>query len=234
VGSSVWLDTDGDGVRSADEQPVPGQPVSLTWAGPDGVLDTADDQLFSTVTAADGSYLFTLLPDGRYRVSVDGGVALAAVNTGDPDGGAPNVSQVEITGGASNVVQDFGYRGTNALGDTVFWDRDADGTDSAGDPRLPGVQLELTWLGPDGVAGGGDDVVLTTTSSDADGASGADGTSADGRSAVELGGGVVDLDQDFGFAGAGSIGDTVWLDEDGDGRRASRARRRRRPRSGSP
>jgi uncharacterized repeat protein (TIGR01451 family)/fimbrial isopeptide formation D2 family protein len=255
LGSSVWLDTDGDGVRSSDEQLVPGQPVSLTWAGPDGVLDTADDQLFSTVTAADGSYLFTLLPDGRYRVSVDGGVALAAVNTGDPDGGAPNVSQVEIAGGASNLVQDFGYRGTNALGDTVFWDRDADGTDSAGDPRLPGVQLELTWLGPDGVAGGGDDVVLTTTtdaagswrvdglpdgrwtvavvggvpegltpSSDADATGGSDGAgdaSADGRSAVELGGGVVDLDQDFGFAGAGSIGDTVWLDEDGDGRQGA-------------
>jgi uncharacterized repeat protein (TIGR01451 family)/fimbrial isopeptide formation D2 family protein len=252
VGSSVWLDADGDGVRSADEQPVPGQPVSLRWSGPDGLLDTADDQLFSTVTAADGSYLFTLLPDGAYQVSVDGGVALAAVNTGDPDGGAPNVSQIAIAGGASDLAQDFGYRGTNALGDTVFWDRDADGTDSAGDPRLPGVQLELTWLGPDGVAGGGDDVVLTTTtdaagswrvdglpagrwtvavvggvpaglgpSSDADGApaaGGAGGSSADGRSAVELGGGVVDLDQDFGFAGAGSIGDTVWLDEDGDGR----------------
>jgi large repetitive protein len=45
--------------------------VTLTWAGPDGVLGTADDQVLTTTTDANGNYAFTGIPGRVYRVDVD-------------------------------------------------------------------------------------------------------------------------------------------------------------------
>ncbi len=259
IGDTIYLDLDGDGAQDPGEPGVPAQPVSLIWAGVDGALGTADDESFTTVTAANGTYLFGGLPDGDYRVVVSGGIAVAAENTGDPDGGTADQADLTLTGGASDLDQDFGYQGLNRLGDTIWWDVNGDGIDDgiAGarpEPRLAGVDVVVTWFGPDGVAGGIDDIVIPTQPTDADGLYSADGlpdgtysvdvvsgipsgltssvdpdsgppapdgtTTADGYTEVSLvSGGVAyeDLDQDFGFTSTGRIGDTVWLDLDGDG-----------------
>lgn len=245
IGDTVWLDLDGDGVQGPGEPGIAGQRVDLVWVGPDGLLGTDDDVILTTTTAADGTYLFEQLPDGDFRVEVVGGIAGTAVNTGDPDGGDPSQSLVTLDGGVANLDQDFGYQGTGTIGDTIWWDVDADGIDdgAAAEPRLAGVNVVVTWLGVDGVASP-DDIEFTTTT-------GADGTyrvnhlpagnytvrvldgvppslvssvdddslngSGDASSGLTLGAGEVNLDQDFGYVAEGSIGDRVWLDVDADG-----------------
>ena len=63
----------------------------------------------------------------------------------DPDGGTANQSTVDLeTSGPINLLQDFGYDGTNAISGTLWTDADADGfmdgTESGG---LAGVTVVL-------------------------------------------------------------------------------------------
>ena len=116
-----------------------------------------------------------------------------------------------------------------------------------GDQLLAGVDVTVTWFGADDAPGGGDDVVFTTTTDaagnyiviglphgaysvvidptslpagldtatfDLDGTA---GTSANNADATLSPGNPDELDVDFAYTGNGSIGDTVWLDLDGDG-----------------
>ncbi|MEM1332950.1 MAG: SdrD B-like domain-containing protein, partial [Actinomycetota bacterium] len=164
IGDLVWLDLNGDGVQDGDEPGVPGQTVRLD--GPSGTL--------TTTTGPDGSYSFDNLPDGTYTVTVVGGIVDEAVNTIDfdsPLGTGDSTSSVTIAGGVSNDQQDFGYQGSAALGDTIWFDVDADGVDdgAATEPRLGGVDVVVTWHGPDGVIGTADDIVLPTATTDANG-----------------------------------------------------------------
>jgi uncharacterized repeat protein (TIGR01451 family)/fimbrial isopeptide formation D2 family protein/LPXTG-motif cell wall-anchored protein len=245
IGNTVYFDRDGNGTQGADEPGLPGQSVTLVWNSPDG------PRTFVTSTGPDGTYLFDRLPDGDFTVTVTGPIATIATNTGDPDGGNNSTSAVTLTGGSSNLDQDFGYRGDNRIGDRVWWDQNADGVDDAGEPGIGGVTVAATWFGPDGVAGTPDDVTLTSTTTSADGSYSFEGL-PDGNYVVALGAGipmgldratfdaddgtvtpnnrsiltglgvgvatpVANLDQDFGVAGSGTIGDTIWLDLDGDG-----------------
>lgn len=244
VGDTVWLDLDGNGTQDVGEPGIPGQVVTVTWDGPSGPVT------FTTTTDADGNYFVGGLPDGDVTVTVVGGIATTATITGDPDGDSNSTSTITIVGGATNLDQDFGYRGVNSLGDFVWYDIDIDGSQDAGEPGLTGVTVTVTWFGADGVAGGGDDMVFTTTTDAAgnylvtdlpDGTYSVvlggglpagltidtydedDGTSAPNGATVvdDLGVGdpapVVHLTADFGVAGTGAIGDTIWLDLDGDG-----------------
>lgn len=63
IGDFVWLDLDGDGLQENGEAGIEGVRVVLTNAG--------GDELASTETGSDGSYLFTGLCAGEYRVVVD-------------------------------------------------------------------------------------------------------------------------------------------------------------------
>lgn len=140
---------------------------------------------------------------------------------------------------------DFGYRGAGTVGDTVFDDADGDAAFDSGE-GLVGVDVVVTWYGPDGVSGGGDDVSVTSTANASgawgvvglpagavhiavDGATLPAGLSvsvdpdggADGVSDVTLAASATRLDQDFGYEGGGVIGDTVWSDTDGGGTKDS-------------
>ncbi len=79
-------------------------------------------------------------------------------------------------------------------------------------PNLPDGSYSVS-VG-DGLPNGLD---TNTFDADADGANPPDGTSIVTDLGVGVAGPVADLDQDFGYAGTGTIGDTIWLDLDGDG-----------------
>lgn len=66
IGDRVWLDLDGDGLQDDDEPGVPDVPVTLTGTDVDG---NAVER--STVTGADGGYLFADLASGTYVVTFD-------------------------------------------------------------------------------------------------------------------------------------------------------------------
>lgn len=129
-----------------------------------------------------------------------------------------------------------------ALGDRVWYDIDGDGVQDPGEPGLAGVVLNLVWYGADGVPGGGDDSVYTT-STDASGMYLFTGLAAgtyevlvdpaslpggmrasfdldrtlDGQAEVVLGDAQQLTDIDFGYTGTGSISRTIWMDLDNDG-----------------
>jgi hypothetical protein len=251
IGDTIWFDRDGDGLQSPDEPGIAGQRVDLVWTDAPGGPRT-----FTTTTSPAGTYLFDNLPDGDFTVTVVGGIVDMAANVSDPEGNGDSTSAVTGLGvgvGApvADLARDFGYRGNNSIGDFVWYDVDADGVQDPGEPGLAGVEVTALWYGPDGLAGTADDVTLPTITTGPDGAylfenlpdgtwsvtvgdglpSGLDRNTFDGDDGTDspngvsivtdlgVGSGVPaeDLDQDFGYTGTGVIGDTIWLDRDGDG-----------------
>ncbi|MCP3937193.1 MAG: hypothetical protein GY708_17710, partial [Actinomycetia bacterium] len=242
IGDLVWFDWNGDGFLDAGEPGLPLQTVSLSAAGTDGLLQTADDETYTTVTDANGLYVFSSLPPGDYLVEVTGSITAHASNTSDEDGDANSQTVVTLGDGVVHISADYGYRGSAQIGDLVWLDLDADGIADADDPGVPGVEVTVTWFGGDGASGGGDDVVGAVTMTDAAGSYVADGlpsgdhgvaiTSgipagldpisdndgvADGHTVVSgLGAVGADLDVDFGYSGSGTTGGVVWWDLNDD------------------
>ncbi len=247
LGDKVWWDADNSGgaTNGAGEPGIPGVDITATWAGWDDVLGNGDDIDFLTTTDAAGNYLFPNVPVGDYRITLDSGDLPNGLDlaTFDLDGtGTAHVVDVVLDPAEAQLDIDFSYTGTGSLGDTVWFDDDADGTIDPGEPGLGGATVRATWDGPNGIAGDADDVVLTTVTA-FDGTYGfanlphgrftvtvdtatipgglaptfdADGIGTANSSVVDLTAvDNVDLDQDFGYRGLGSIGDTVFFDIDG-------------------
>ena len=242
LGDTIWLDLDGGGSVDAGEPGIPGAIVTLTWAGPDGDLGTADDVVYATQTTdADGGYEFENLPAGAFRVDV-ANLPPGLSPTFDPDDGTPNSSLVSLTPGQSDRAQDFGYRGDATVGDTVWLDFDGDGTQDANEPGIPGILVTVTSPGADGTIGTADDIVVTQTT-DANGkylvtglppgttvVSYASSALAPGyvpnsdldagdptRASVELVNGSDVRTVDFGVVGTATVTGRVWNDTDNDG-----------------
>ncbi len=242
IGDTIWLDTNSDGVQDPGEPGLGGVDVTITWAGADGVVGTDDDVDFTTTTDATGNYSVAGLPLGDYAVTVDPATLPAGVTTqtGDPDDEADNTSALTLTEETpENLDQDFRYVGDGTIGDTVWYDVNADGVMDDTEPGIAGIEVTVTWAGVDGIAGTADDYSTTTTTDDNgnylvtglpfgdyivntataewtqtyDATGELDQTSNTSLSAEA----PTDLDQDFGFTGPGSLGDTIWLDLDADG-----------------
>jgi len=246
IGDYVWYDANGDGVQDSAEPALSGVELTLTWAGVDGVFGTTDDVVLPALaTDSAGAYSFPGLPDGDYRVDVTGGVPIGMAPTFDEDSGIVSPDQTTtvtgLAGGTNHDTADFGYNGTGTIGDTIFWDVDGDGAQGPDEPGFPNVDVSVTWAGVDGIVGTADDytvvaatdaagryvaehlpgglhmVVVDTSGLPVDVVQTADPDGAlDDSSQVDLPAGGIDLDQDFGYRGASSIGDTVWFDVDGD------------------
>lgn len=251
IGDLVWWDEDGDGVRDESETSVEpalgGVTVELVWFGPDGEPGTSDDvRLPDVVTAADGAYLHAGLPSGDYLVHVGQGVpaglepSVAAGDTETPTRESRVTLDPEVEGGMQRLDQDFGFTGSGSLGDLVWLDLDGDGERTDGEPGLEGVTVTVTWHGPDGGPGTGDERTWTTTVAD-DGAWLVDRLPAgtfdvvlsgvpaglvpsadpdggdDAQASTTLEPGQVRDELDFGFVGGAGVGDTIWLEVDGDG-----------------
>ncbi len=242
IGDTVWLDINGDGIQGVGESGLGGVTVQLTWAGEDGILGTADDDVFGMQTAPDGTYLFDGLPPGDYVVVV-AGLPGSLTNTFDEDGDLDSSTPVTLNDGDLHLTADFGYQGNNSIGDTVWYDVTGDGIQDPGEPGIEGVDIAVTWYGPDGLPGGTDDVVYPTVTTDPAGDYLVEGL-PDGNFGVQVASGVTpgfvntfdedgDLDQqtdvtglsggtlhdtaDFGYTGSGAIGNTIWWDLNGDG-----------------
>ena len=252
IGDLVWFDSNGSGTvtQDAGEPGLPNIPVTVTWAGPDGTFGTADDLTFPTTTNASGLYGVSGLPYGNYAVKVDSSTAAfpaGLVETYDADGvGSLGTSSVTLSAAAPTALdQDFSYVGTGSIGDRIWLDQNGDGVQDTSEPGIPGVTVVLTYLGADGIPGGGDDIVFTT-STGPDGIyqvsqlpagtftvavdpatlpSGlaatfdVDGIASANTASVSLTAGQVRRDVDFGYQGPGALGDQVWLDTlaNGDG-----------------
>ncbi|NNC79620.1 MAG: hypothetical protein HKN94_05650, partial [Acidimicrobiales bacterium] len=244
IGDTIYFDQNNDGIQDVGEVGFTGVTVNLTWFGPDGALGGTDDVIQTTTTGVDGAYLFDNLPDGNFLVAVDDTTLPTGLTpSADFDGiGSPNESLVSLDATTpSSFDQDFGYAGVGSLGDVVWLDVDNSGTNTidTGEIGIPGVALTVVWTNPQG-----DDVTFATTTG-ADGTyliphlphgtyniavdpltlpGGISQTyDVDGLATPDTSAVLVDalnpdnLDQDFSYAGVGSLGDTVWFDQNADG-----------------
>ncbi len=246
IGDTVWLDGDLDGAQDPGEGGIPGVDVILTWPGPDGILGNGDDVTFTDTTDASGVYGFDGLNSGDYAVAVDTATLPSGlIATFDEDGGLDGTTAVTLPDATAHLTADFGYGGSGSIGDRVWWDTDGDGVQDAGEPGIQGVEVRLTWYGPDGLLGSADDVVQTRFTDgsgayvfvnlpagdfDVDLAGGLPGVAnptserdatLNGSTTVTLTTGQAVTDADFGYTGDNAIGDLVWYDQDADGGRGA-------------
>ncbi len=142
IGDRVWLDINNNAAQDSGELGIPGVRVNL--------YDSSGGLVATTLTGADGYYLFPNLPTSAggiaYTVKVDT-TTLPGGLTQTYDATNPttdSTSTVTLTNAApSNLLQDFGYRGTGTVGNLVWKDLNANGVYQAN--------------GADGVGGTEDD-----------------------------------------------------------------------------
>ena len=152
IGSMVWYDLNRNGLRDNNEPGIAG--VNLTVTGTIPGLPGTFSWLSTTNSA--GTYSQPQLPFGTYTVTVDADTLPAGVrvNTYDFTNGTvnPTNSAVVVLTSATPINSNinFGYTGNGSLGDRVWLDQNADGIQNSSEPGLSGVQVQLTWAGPDG------------------------------------------------------------------------------------
>ena len=139
IGDFVWDDLDNDKVQDDGEPGIPDVTIVLTL--PDGTTD-------STVTDADGLYLFSGLPAGDYTVTVDTSTLPADLTqTYDASGELDHSSDVTLVEDPPETIgnrldQDFGYipKGSLAIDKTT-----SDGTGTPGDGGTFTAGGEIVW-----------------------------------------------------------------------------------------
>ena len=240
---TIFGDSDGDGVVD----PFVDGPYTAA------VDQNGDTGTGTTTTNSDGGYEFSNLENGQYIVIVDSATLPAGyVQTADPDnfggpsGGAADFTDnqtttaVIIAPGDNFLNVDFGYQAdtavVNSVGDTVYFDINANGVEDAGEPGIANVTVALidsngNSVGFDVTDANGmylfDGLVdgdYTVEIVDGNGIlaelqqSGDPDAILDGSGSANLTGGISVLTLDFGYTaadhqtGTGLIGDTVFFD----------------------
>jgi len=242
VGDTVFYDADGDGRENANEVGIGGVRVWLD-TNDNAVFDAGID--FETTTSADGKYLFTNLDAGTLGARVDTATLPAGFNSTTTT--PPLERTFGLATGVTILTMDWGFNApagvTASLGDTVFLDVNGNGSQDAGDGGVPEVTIELRDGSNQFVAGTETNTngnysfvglvpdtytvivtdlngALSTLNPSADPDESGTCSTCDERSSTTLAAGATDNSLDFGYApsqGAGSLGDAVWHDLDGDG-----------------
>ncbi len=148
LGRSVWADTDGDGIKDADEVGISGATVTIVWHGPDG------DVTYTVVTDDNGEWSLNNLPAGDYTVTLNKSTVAEGLVASTPD----SVNVTLPDGGHEDV--DIGLVQGSTVGSTVWVDTDRDGKVDADEAGIAGVTIELR---------DSDGALVATTTTDANG-----------------------------------------------------------------
>ncbi|RXK62480.1 hypothetical protein ESA94_05620 [Lacibacter luteus] len=166
IGDYVWNDLNGNGIQNTGEPGLSGVTVTLTY--PDGTTVT-------TTTDGSGAYLFANLAPGTYSVAFatpNGSIAspsnAGADDTKDSDPVSGVVSGITLTAGQTNTTIDAGFQSNGLnLGNFVWYDRNNNGVQDAGEPGIAGATVKLyADANLDNIADG---AALQTTTTDANG-----------------------------------------------------------------
>jgi len=146
LGDTVFKDLDGDGIQDPGEPGVGNVVATLT--------DCNGNVLATQTTDANGFYFFNNLIPGDYQVQFDIsrlplGCAFTFQNQGGDDTKDSDVNLdglgpcTNIGGGEFDSTYDAGLLILAAIGDFVWHDLNGDGVQGAGEPGIPGVQVNL-------------------------------------------------------------------------------------------
>jgi hypothetical protein len=185
IGDKVWFDTDGGGTQNGTEPGVAG--VVVTLYASDGVTVVA-----TTITDANGNYIFNNLPASTTYIvgftpppgtvfTTDGGTTpsdatinsdVNAVLTSANYGKSGPVTTGTAIAPTQQKGIDAGIKtqaaNTASLGDFVWNDLNANGTQDAGEPGIAGVTVNLYEdVNGDGVLTGAELVTVRTTTTNA-------------------------------------------------------------------
>lgn len=194
-----------------------------------------------------GYYLFTNRTEGTYTVQVDPGTLTGLIQTDDPDGSIDNTSTFILSADLLDRDFGYMPTGSGQIGDTVYRDMNGDGSQGGGESGISGVTVVLqvkingAWvtIASDvtdsngnylftGLPAGDYRVVIDRTANASAIPNDGFGNEYMPSNGTLLGSTVYmeknlatntssDLTADFGFTPPASIGDTVYLDLDGDG-----------------
>ena len=160
IGDYVWEDLDADGTQNDGNTGMNGVTVYLYQdVDGDGIPEPGGDDgapVATTVTADDGGgnpgyYIFDRLIPGDYFVEFDApaGYAESPQDQGadDADSDADIITGVAavttLDPGERDMTWDAGFYQPVSLGNRVWLDANADGTQDAGEIDIPGVELRL-------------------------------------------------------------------------------------------
>ena len=144
IAGCVYNDVNNDGLKGAGEGGIAGATVTLTGTNDLGVAVSV-----SATTAADGSYAFTGLRPGSYSVTETqpAGYTDGKDTAGSAGGTVSNdkISAITLGAGVDSINNNFGEL-TPAkahVGDLVFEDKNANGTQDAGEVGIGNVTVNL-------------------------------------------------------------------------------------------
>ncbi|UOG93786.1 MAG: IPTL-CTERM sorting domain-containing protein [Candidatus Thiothrix sulfatifontis] len=175
VGNQIWVDSNANGVREANEGFLENAVVTLTDASGRAVADLDGNTVAPHTTGADGLYLFDNLPEGEYIVTVEPPAGFSPTIGGiDADDDANDMDSncrvnpinttiethpFKLTAGAEpdadgddangNMTIDCGFYSGMSLGDKVWLDNNANGQQDNAEPGIRGVSVSL--LEADGI-----------------------------------------------------------------------------------
>ncbi len=149
LGNKIWNDLNGDGVQDANEPGIPGVTVKL--------YDNANNLISSTVTDANGNYLFPNVDPGTYQVEfsdIPKRLEFTQQNTPGDNGLDTNSDVIPLTGRTGNIVLvaaeselsiDAGVRPRRraSVGDFVWEDKNKDGIQDPSEPGVAGIVVTL-------------------------------------------------------------------------------------------
>jgi hypothetical protein len=152
IGDTVFKDINGNGTQDGTgETGIAGATVLLQvdWDG-NGTYVT----IKTATTDSNGKYLFSGLPQGSYRVSIDLSSNAAVIpddtfgnnyfpSNGTDSGTAVYMDKTLPTSTSSDLTADFGFAPPASIGDTVYQDVNRDGTQDTGEPGINGVTVTL-------------------------------------------------------------------------------------------
>lgn len=144
ISGTVWDDADASGTVNGGESGIENVTVELVQdLNNNGSADAGEPVTASTVTAADGTYSFAMIPPGEYVIRETDRFGYAS--TADTD--APNDNQIEITAtaGAASSGNDFLDVLTGTVTGIVYYDANFNGAYDAGtDSPLADVDVLIT------------------------------------------------------------------------------------------
>ncbi|MEL6589494.1 MAG: SdrD B-like domain-containing protein [Bacteroidota bacterium] len=178
IGDFVWYDKNGDALQDGLIE------TGISYIGVTLYVDLNRDGVYDTVRTTQtnflGNYSFDDLPDGDFEIVVDStdnglptdpvGNAYSLTTSGRYRFSIDNGSITEINGvscTACNLNLDFGFTSLSLMGDMVYWDANANGTQDAGESGVAGVTVYLCE--GTGSCNSGNAVETTTTSDGTDG-----------------------------------------------------------------